>query len=91
MNEKHHPDLGYIIASKYRQDILAALINGPLCPTEVSKKTKYPQSHVSKNLSDLAKRGLIECINPNDRKGRLYSITNDGKKVYLQLRCHYTK
>ena len=88
MNEKPHIDLGYVLASRYRRNIILALQDKVLCPTELSTRTNYPQSHVSNTLSTLVKRGLVVCVNPNDRKGRLYQLTSNGKKVCTQLACH---
>ncbi len=88
MKEEPHPDLGYVLASKYRQTILVALIENALCPTEIVEKTKYYQAHVSKTLKELTTRNLVECLNPNDRKGRLYNLTQDGKKICAQLAHH---
>lgn len=88
MRKEPHVDLGYVVASRYRRAIMSALENGALCPTELSVRTKYPQSHVSNTLSTLVKRGLVVCVNPSDRKGRLYRLTSDGEEVCTQLACH---
>lgn len=85
MNEGPHPDLGYVKASKHRRVVLTALAGDALCPTEISEKTNLPQSRVSKALSDLATRDLVMCINPNDRKGRLYQLLQGGEQIYTQL------
>ena len=87
MNEETHADLGYAVASRYRRAVLTALNGYTLCPTEISERTKYPPSHVSNTLSDLLKRNLVVCLNPKDRKGRLYRLTPDGEIVCAQLAC----
>lgn len=91
MKEEPHSELGYVIASTYRQAVLLALTESVLCPTEIVEKTKYPQSHISKTLRELTSRSLVVCLNPNDRKGRLYSLTQDGRIVCAQLACRDRK
>ena len=91
MKKELHPELGYVLASKHRQKVLVALMENALCPSEISKKTDLHQSHVSKTLKELTARSLLVCMNPNDRKGRLYNLTADGKTVCAQLACHGKK
>ncbi len=85
MDETTLENLGYVKASKYRITILLSLKGGILCPKEISDNTKYPQSHVSGTLSELAKYNLVECINPKYRKGRLYQLTPQGKLLLEYL------
>ena len=85
MSEVPHPDLGYVKASRYRRVVLAALSCKAMCPTEITKETNLPQSRISEALSDLANRGLIACVNPHERKGKIYHILQDGEQVYVQL------
>lgn len=87
MNEEPHADLGYVVASKYRCAVLTALQSSILCPTEISERTKYHPNHVSNTLSELRRRDLVICLNPKDRKGKLYRLTSDGKIVCAQLAC----
>ncbi len=52
-----------------------------MTPTELSKIVNVRVSNLSVKLNDLAERGLIECKNPLERKGRLYARTAKGDKV----------
>ena len=88
MKNKPHSELGYVIASRYRQTILVILMENALCPTEIVERTEYHQSHVSKTLRELAMRNLVACLNPDNRKGRLYGLTEDGRKVCAELAYH---
>ena len=76
------------MASKYRQTILMVLMKHELCPTQIVEKTKYPQSHVSKTLKELAAQNLVVCMNPDARKGRLYGLTKDGRKICDHIACY---
>lgn len=41
--------------------------------------------HISKVLGELKAHELVECINPEVRKGRLYRLTDKGEKVTENL------
>lgn len=68
--------------SEYRKKILLSLSDvNYLTPSEVSEKTKLRLNHVSNFLKDLKDNKLIICLNDNEKRGRLYQITELGKKV----------
>ena len=68
--------------SDYRKKILNSLSDvNYLTPSEISQKTKLRLNHVSNFLKDLKDNKLIECLNDEDKRGRLYQITELGKRV----------
>ena len=68
--------------SEYRKKILLSLTDiNYLTPSEISEKTKLRLNHVSNFLKDLKDNKLIICLNDNEKRGRLYQITELGKKV----------
>lgn len=68
--------------SDYRKRILTGLSDvNYLTPSEISQKTKIRLNHVSNFLKDLKDNKLILCLNDEDKRGRLYQITDLGKKV----------
>jgi DNA-binding MarR family transcriptional regulator len=55
---------------------------GPLTPTEVSERTGIPAPSVSRMVRSLHDRGLLrEGPNPEDRRSRIVSITEDGIRL----------
>jgi predicted transcriptional regulator len=74
-------DLGFIKSSKYRMQIMELLKSKAMTPTEISGELKTHFSQVTKNLLELEKRDLVKCLTPTLRKGRLYGITDKGKKT----------
>lgn len=42
-------------------------------------------NHISKVLAELKAHELVECINPEVRKGRLYRLTDKGDDVVKNL------
>lgn len=71
----------FVQRSTYRQKVLTSLDGNVLIPTEIAKRSNIKTNHVSKVLSELKSKDLIEIINPEVRKGRLYRLKNDGKMV----------
>lgn len=72
---------GFVWASKYRQKVVLSLDERPKTPMEISNQTGINLTHISRAIRELAKNGIVKCINPNMIKGRVYSLTNDGKEV----------
>ena len=77
--------LEFIKRSPYRQNVLKALENDVLMPTEIAKRSNIKTNHVSKVLAELKSKGLIEIINPEVRKGRLYRLTDVGDELVKKL------
>lgn len=73
--------LEFVQRSTYRQKVLTSLDDNVLIPTEIAKRSNIKTNHVSKVLAELKSKNLIEIINPEMRKGRLYRQTNKGKIV----------
>lgn len=68
--------------SNYRRRILESLSDvNYLTPSEIAAKTKIRLNHVSNFLKDLKDNKLIVCLNDEEKRGRLYKITEIGKRV----------
>ncbi len=76
----------YVKRSKYRTEVLKSLEDDVLIPKEISKKTGILSNHISKILSELKHYDLVECINPEVRKGRLYRSTSKGLKIIKKIK-----
>lgn len=75
----------FVQRSNYRQNVLKALENDVLMPTEIAKRSNIKTNHVSKVLAELKNKELIEIINPEVRKGRLYRLTDVGDEIVKKL------
>lgn len=78
-------DVGYITISRNRQKVMKILTDGPKIPSQIGKKAGIRTNHVSNNLKQLSEHGLVECINPEAKKGRLYRLTEKGKLVVEKI------
>lgn len=79
-------DVSFVVASKNRRAILLDLEN-PKTPTMVAKGTNLNVANVSRTLSELEKVGLVVCLTPKKKMGRIYSHTQKGKEVLEKVRA----
>ena len=56
-----------------------------LIPTQIARNSEIRPNHISKVLAELKAHELVECINPEVRKGRLYRHTEKGEQVVKNL------
>ncbi len=75
----------WIISGSRRLKIFKTL-ETPKIPKFIQQETKLPFSNVSEGLTILKNKKLIECINPQDKVGRMYQLTNLGKKVMEEIK-----
>ncbi len=50
-------------------------------PSAIAKDSGIRTKNISNVLSELKAHELVECINPEVRKGRLYRLTDKGEIV----------
>jgi predicted transcriptional regulator len=81
---KNYKDYSWILKGKQRKKILKVM-DKPLIPTQIKEKTDLSLNNVSDILREFRKRKLAECINPKEKTGRLYELTDKGKKIKKQL------
>ena len=71
----------YVQISKYREKTLKSIGDEVKIPTNIAKDSGIRTNHISKVLSELKNKEIVECINEEARKGRLYRLTDTGKDV----------
>lgn len=80
-NDKLLKLTSYVEISKYREKTLKSIGNNVKIPTNIAKDSNIRTNHISKVLSELKSKEIVECINEEARKGRLYRLTDTGKEV----------
>ncbi len=78
-------EISYVQISKYRLKVMKSLEGNVKIPSQIAKDSDIRVNHISKVLSELKAHDLIECINPEVRKGRLYRQTDIGEIVSKNL------
>lgn len=67
--------------SKYRVKVMKSLEGEVKIPSVIANDSGIRTNHISNVLSELKAHELVECINPEVRKGRLYRQTDKGEAV----------
>ena len=78
-------NVGFVLKSEKRKKLLF-LLEKPKTPTQLSKAMGSSLPNVSLKLKDMVDRGLIECINPESLKGRIYTLTEKGKETLEKIK-----
>ena len=73
-------ECSYVIRGKNRRMVFLAL-ETPKTPTQLSDELKIHLSHVSRALSELESKKLVVCLTPSEKVGRIYRLTERGKRV----------
>ena len=66
-----------------RKSVLELLAKSekPLSTNDIKKSLKIAISQASFTLKELSDKKLIECVNPQDKIGKLYVIMKKGKML----------
>ena len=78
-------EISYVQISQYRTKVMKTLKDDVKMPSQIARDSDIRQNHISKVLAELKARELVECINPEVRKGRLYRHTDKGEEVVKNL------
>ena len=73
-------EVSFIVASKTRKAILLRL-DSPTTPTTLAKEMGLNLSNISRALTELEGKRMVECLTPKQRVGKIYSLTKKGIKT----------
>jgi len=76
--------VSFVLASSYRKNVLSALTT-PKTPSSISKEININKTHVSRALAELEDKGLIKCLTPEAKKGKIYTIQELGKETLAEV------
>ncbi|MCX9085476.1 MAG: hypothetical protein OIN87_11850 [Candidatus Methanoperedens sp.] len=72
--------VSFVNRSRIRKSLIQN-IEEPHTPTELSEIIKNHRSTLSRAILELEKKGLVKCITPNEKMGRYYQISDEGRKI----------
>lgn len=79
-------EIGYVLSSQYRVAVLRRLAAGPATPSRIASDEELTITHISRALTQLRDRSMIELLVSEDRKkGRVYGITEKGEELWEQI------
>ncbi|MDR0912286.1 MAG: ArsR family transcriptional regulator [Methanobrevibacter sp.] len=86
MDKKTVDLIVYIKLSEHRKDTLKLLSEELLFPSEIGKRLKMSPANISRTLKGLEEKGLVKCLNPERKVGRLYQTTELGNKILNNIK-----
>ena len=76
----------YVKRSKNRQKVVKIIATTRnKTPSEINKEMNVRFSLTSRVLGDLREKDIVECMNPEDKTGRVYYLTEIGLKIFKDL------
>ena len=78
-------EMSYVKISTYRTRVMMSLDDEIKIPSKIANDADIRQNHISKVLAELKAHNLVECINPEVRKGRLYRLTDKGDEIVKNI------
>ncbi len=78
-------DVSYVIASKARK-IVVLRLESPRTPTFLAKDLNMNLANVSRALAALENKGIVACLTPKQRVGKIYALTKKGKDVLSKIK-----
>ena len=73
--------LRYVNKSSYRIKVLKSIGEDAKIPKEIASDSGILPNHISNVLRQLKEKEIVECINPEVRKGRLYRLSDNGLNI----------
>ena len=78
-------EISYVKISTYRTKVMKSLEDEVKIPSKIAEDAEIRQNHISKVLAELKVHELVECINPEVKKGRLYRLTPKGDELVKNI------
>lgn len=78
-------NLSWVKRGKQRREIIVHL-SGTKTPSEIARDSGYSLNHTSRVLGEFKKGGLVTLLNPKEKTGRLYRLTDQGREVCDAIR-----
>ncbi|RLE38346.1 hypothetical protein DRJ17_04170, partial [Candidatus Woesearchaeota archaeon] len=76
--------ISWIKRGKQRRNIIK-YIKEEDTPSEIANKSGYSLNNTSRVLNEFKKIGIVRCLNPKEKTGRLYKLTKKGKLIRDKL------
>jgi ArsR family transcriptional regulator, cadmium/lead-responsive transcriptional repressor len=81
--------VSWILRGSQRR-VIFEVLEGKMIPAQIFQKArlinkKITRNNVSDILREMRENNLVECLNPNEKKGRIYQLTKKGLEVKKEL------
>lgn len=75
----------YVNISSYRVNAVRTLKGETKTPSVIAKDSGIKLNHISKVLHQLKDWDVVECLNEDAHRGRLYRLTSVGEEIVDHL------
>lgn len=76
-------EVGWLLSSGYRMETCEVLYDDMAMPSVVAEAADMEITHASRSLNQLREHDLVQLeVDEDTRKGRIYSLTDLGERVY---------
>ena len=75
----------FVMRGSLRRKVIGSL-DRPRTPTEIGRAQGISLHHVSRTLKELGEKGMVICLTPKATSGRVYNLTEKGKKIQTLLK-----
>lgn len=76
--------LSYVLRAKTRKKVIL-IMDKIRMPSELKRELKIEDSNIARTLRELEKEGLIKCLTPKQKMGKLYTLTTEGEKIRKEV------
>lgn len=77
-------DVSYVIGSKTRKAVVERL-ETPRTPTFLAHDLDVNLANISRSLTELEKKGIVVCLTPKHKVGKIYSLTKKGTALLAKM------
>ena len=81
---KNWTDYSIVERSRHRKRVFK-ILNKPKTPTQLAKDLDINLGYISNILISLLERNLIVCLNPDEKRHRLYEWSEKGKELFESM------
>jgi len=74
----------WLVRGKQRRAIIK-VVDDIKTPTQIKEETKLSLNNVSDVLRLFIKKGIVKCLNEEDKVGRLYKLTKKGEEIRKEI------
>ncbi len=73
-------DYIWMIKGSQRRKIISVMSKRKI-PTQIKNDTDLSLNNVSDVLRNFRQKGIVKCLNPESKTGRIYELTKKGLKI----------
>ncbi len=89
MDKKLLQDYSWIIRGSQRLAVIKVM-DKIMTPSQIQKEAKKINPNISLNncsdvLRAMEEHGIVKCLNPKEKLGRLYELSKKGKEIQKEL------